>query len=95
MEGIPNAIDEQQAIELALRAVCGKSGRFRTSLNDLLRPHYEQRPSYVRQTNRRRGPDTWGWHFWFTFPLPPGFESKAFPVFVNDPSGIVEFGDAI
>lgn len=91
----PIEIDELKAIELAVRAICGKSGRTITQPQALNRPIYKKRPSYVRQLNGKTGPDEWGWAFWFPFPLPENFEPKSFPVFVNDPSGVVEFGDAM
>ena len=95
MEGVPVSISERDAIEKALRSVCGIDGNAVTKMTRFKRPIYARRPSYVRQVSGRLGPDEWGWHFWFPFPLPPGFESKSFPVFVNDPSGVVEFGDAM
>lgn len=95
MEGEPIEITEPRAIEIALRALCGDEGRAVTIIMRFKHPVYMRRPDYVQQTSGRPGPDAWGWNFWFPFPLPPNFEGKSFNIFVDDPSGVVEFADAI
>jgi hypothetical protein len=90
--GTPIAISERQAIEIAMRAICAEYGTSRCRPNRLKRPKYRKRIGDERRSDGRQGPDEWGWHFWIDVPMPYGFEDRSYPLFVNDPSGIVETG---
>ena len=92
--GTPRVVQERQAIELALRFLCAENGSSPCIFKRLKRPHYQEKKTDYRQRDGGTCSDTWGWSFWFGFPMPGDFEGRSLPVFVNDPSGIVEFSDS-
>ena len=92
IHGTPIAIGERQAIELALRWLCAKNGTSTCAPDQLMRPSYMEKTMHFWQDDGKSCPDKWGWGFWFDMPMPEGFEERSLPVFVNDPSGVVESG---
>lgn len=92
--GTPQVIDEQTAIEIALRYLCRANGSSKVVKDGLLRPDYGKRPNFVRAVTTESSPDQMGWTFWFEFPgpMPSGF---SLALFVGDPSGVIATGDMI
>lgn len=90
----PLKIDEQEAIRLAVRAVCDR-GANNIKKRQLLRPAFGERRGMFRENQGKPGFDDRGWQFWFTYEVGHGIDDQSLPVFVNDPSGLVEIGMAM